>query len=257
VGNILKNNIDLSDCEIPPAKWQKLTGRPRFSASVISELVKNGDSVAYTKQEALDRAIDLAIDHAKISLKGKISSLLAKDNACITTHLLSRMVLAYKLRISFTHTSEYDFVESALCCMTKDSDGIHLTLDELLVIEVVEEELKSRKINPALLEYLDLFNQIIKSLGPEVNTANGFGYGYGTEVDLKFLKARPPNKMLIGTRQDGTWFFNNHYAGSLGIKLYSEFLNENTHAENETSTDIRSSFLMKDGTSKYKSLQRI
>ena len=175
-------------------------------------------------------------------------------------------------------------------------------MDEPLVIEVVEEELKSRNIDPSFLEYLDQFNQVVENLGTnttakgnmleplvrrclqrfngfdltnlpflkgfkalptwckglklqidEVNTANGFGYnGHGHDADLEFLKNRPANKMLIeqsGIRQDGMWFFsNNQYAGSIGIKLYSDFLNEGTHTENETSTDIRSSFLKKDGT---------
>src|SRR2546423_460584 len=67
--------------------------------------------------------------------------------------------------------------------------------------------------------------------------------------------------MLIecsGTRQDGVWFFpNNQYAGSIGIRLYSEPLRVVTHIENETSTNIRSSFLKKDGISLNPSLKRI
>ncbi|CAI2176663.1 15448_t:CDS:1 [Funneliformis geosporum] len=70
------------------------------------------------------------------------------------------------------------------------------------------------------------------------------------KLTLSFSKIA--NKMLIehsSTRQDGTWFFsNNQYAGSIGIKLYSDFLKESTHIENETFTNFQSSFLKKDGT---------
>ncbi|KAG0251728.1 hypothetical protein BG011_007425 [Mortierella polycephala] len=58
--------------------------------------------------------------------------------------------------------------------------------------------------------------------------------------------------MLIAhsvTRTDGTWFFSdNHYVGSLATELYSNQLPQNIHEENETSNDIRRSFLKKDGT---------
>jgi guanylate kinase len=312
VDNLLKKAIDLSDCEISPAKRRRLTGRPRFSANVISQLMEKNDSDTVTKQEVLDYAVDSAIDQAKDDLKSITCDLLTNDKTDnMLAHLLSRMVLAYKLRngkISFAHTKESDFVVNALCSMHTDSDGMHLIMDEPLVIEVVEKELKRRNVNP--VKYLDQLNQVIENLGPdttvkgnmlellirrclqrfngfdltnlpflkgfkalptwckglklqidEVNTANGFGYkGHGLEADLEFLKDRPANKMLIehsGIRQDGTWFFSNkQYAGSIGIKLYSEFLKENIHTENETSTDIRSSFLKKDGTSNP-SLQRI
>ncbi|CAG8649474.1 6880_t:CDS:1, partial [Paraglomus occultum] len=311
VDNLLKNAIDLSDCEIPPAKQQKLIiiGRPRFSASVIGQL---NDSNMQPKQHVFNCAVDSAINQNKKDLKIMVRSLLT-NKAFNTAHLLGRMVLAYKLhngKISFAQTSNADFVNHALCSLSEDSDDMHLIMNEPLVIDAVEEELKRSNLDPEFLEYLDQFNQVVENLGPEtpvkgnvleplirrclqrfngfdlvnlpflqgvtlptwcnglklqieaVNTANGFGYnGQGVEADLEFLKDHPANKMLIehpGTRQDGVWFFpNNQYAGSIGIKLYSDLLKEATHRENETSTDILSSFLKKDGVSQNPSLQRI
>ncbi|KAF9959339.1 hypothetical protein BGZ70_008872 [Mortierella alpina] len=73
----------------------------------------------------------------------------------------------------------------------------------------------------------------------------------GVAADLAFLTECPPNKMLIaefGTRPDGAWFFSDkRYAGSLGIKFYSNSVPQTTHYENETSSDIRACFLKKDG----------
>jgi len=170
VVNLLKKAIDLSDCEISTAKRRRLTGRPRFSASVISQLEKQ-DSDTCTKQEVLNSAIDSAIDQAKSDLKDMICDLLTNDKTGKIAHLLSRMVLAYKLhngKTSFANNTETDFVNNALCSLHKDSDEYHLIMDEPLVIEVVKEKLKSRNIDPAFLEYLDQFNQVVENLG--INT---------------------------------------------------------------------------------------
>jgi len=168
VDNLLKKAIDLSDCEIPPAKRQRLTGRPRFSANVIGHLMEKNDSDTDTKQDVLNCAIDSAIDQAKNGLKIIMCNLLTNDKTGKIAHLLSRMVLAYKLhngKVSFASILEADFVNNALCSLHNDSDGIHLIMDEPLVIEVVEEELKSRNVDPAFLEYLDKFNQVVENLG--------------------------------------------------------------------------------------------
>ncbi|KAG0177015.1 hypothetical protein DFQ28_004498, partial [Apophysomyces sp. BC1034] len=94
-----------------------------------------------------------------------------------------------------------------------------------------------------------------------INTANGFGFkGKGAWGDFEFLKERPPNKLLIeqfGTRQDGAWFFDDHYAGSIAIKLYTDPLRVSVHEENETSSDIRKSFLKKDGVNENSSLKHV
>ncbi|KAF9198853.1 hypothetical protein BGZ49_000218 [Haplosporangium sp. Z 27] len=82
----------------------------------------------------------------------------------------------------------------------------------------------------------------------EINTAEGFGYGSGVEGDLNFLVNRPTNKLLeecSGTRQDGVWFFDNEHAGSLAIKLYSSSISKEKFKENDSSSDIRLSFLSK------------
>ena len=85
-----------------------------------------------------------------------------------------------------------------------------------------------------------------------INTASGFGYTeMGLRADLAFLKDCTPNQMLIaqfGTRPDGLWFFSdNHYAGSLAIKLYSDKISKDLLQSNETSSDVRGCFLKKDG----------
>ncbi|KAG9063736.1 hypothetical protein KI688_003848 [Linnemannia hyalina] len=96
----------------------------------------------------------------------------------------------------------------------------------------------------------------------EINTAHGFGYGAdNTEADLNFLINRPSNKLLVqqsGTRQDAAWFFSdNRYAGSLAIKIYGNDIPQTDHQKNETSSDIRCSFLRADGVRMNPSLERI
>jgi len=96
----------------------------------------------------------------------------------------------------------------------------------------------------------------------EIGTAGGFGYGAeNTEADLKFLIDQPSNKLLVeksGTRRDGAWFFSdNRYAGSLAIKFYANAIPQSDHKKNETSSDIRCSFLQADGARENPSLKRI
>ncbi|KAF9405283.1 hypothetical protein BGZ76_006608, partial [Entomortierella beljakovae] len=96
----------------------------------------------------------------------------------------------------------------------------------------------------------------------DVDTADGFGYmDRGVKGDLSFLKDRPVNKMLIeqsSTRQDGVWFFSdNQYAGSIAVKLYTEPVKKSKGDENTTSSDIRLSFLQKDGEADNKNLSKI
>ncbi|KAF9432440.1 hypothetical protein BGZ76_010815 [Entomortierella beljakovae] len=89
-----------------------------------------------------------------------------------------------------------------------------------------------------------------------INIQNPTGIG----ADLKFLIERPANMMLVeqaGTRQDGAWFFDDPcYAGSLAIKLYSKSIPKAEHKSNETSSDIRLSFLKKDGARKNRNLKK-
>ncbi|KAF9152038.1 hypothetical protein DFQ26_001032, partial [Actinomortierella ambigua] len=97
----------------------------------------------------------------------------------------------------------------------------------------------------------------------DISTANGFGYkGSGVAAaDLAFLADCPPKKMLIPcsvTRPDGVWFFSDkRYAGSLAIKFYSDPFPQGLHKENETSSDIRTCFLKKDGVTVNTSLAGI
>ncbi|KAG0162860.1 hypothetical protein DFQ29_003626, partial [Apophysomyces sp. BC1021] len=220
------------------------------------------------------------------------------------------MVIASKLwngKISFENDTTVDFIQSSLCNLQGESDGVHFTIDEPLVVKVVETTLKKLGVDITYVQYLDQFNRLIEHLGVKstakgdmleplirrslqrfngwdlvnlpflrgiklprwctgrklliegINTANGFGFkGKGAWGDFEFLKERPPNKLLIeqfGTRQDGAWFFDDHYAGSIAIKLYTDPLRVSVHEENETSSDIRKSFLKKDGVNENSSLK--
>ncbi|KAG0019239.1 hypothetical protein BGZ82_000211 [Podila clonocystis] len=313
VEDVLSELVDISDCTIPHAKRRKLTGRARFSASVVREIFELHHTEPHTKQTKLDKAFDSAIDLAKSELRDKVRDLMDNDSTGDVVHLLGRMVLAYKLqggKIWFTSNGQADFMDKALCSLRMHSDGVHWLMDEPLVVEVVEEELNRSNVDPTFCEHLHQLNGIIENLGvkssakgnaleplvrqslrrfnnfyladlpflkgielptwcfgrqlhiDEINTAHGFGYGDDkTMADLKFLIDRPPDKLLVqqsGTRQDGAWFFSdNHYAGSLAIKFCSNAIPQDDHKENETSSDIRRSFLRADGTSKNPSLGKI
>ncbi|KAF8928395.1 hypothetical protein BGZ58_009679 [Dissophora ornata] len=312
VSRMLSDLVDMDDCVIPEAKRRKLEGRPRFVVDVINRLTKPSSS-GDDKQVVLENAIDRSIEHTMEGLRRGVRTILANDQGGGMTRLLSRMVLAYHLhggKISFAGKDQADFVDKALCRLRPHPDGIHFVMDEAMVVEAVEIELKASGKDPAFLSYLDQIFQVIGNLGVSstskgdafeplvrrclqrfngyrvidlpflrgvklptwcntltlqidaINTANGFGYkDSGLRADLAFLTERPPNKMLIagyGTRPDGAWFFSdNHYAGSLGIKLYGENISEVMHKKNETSSDLRSCFLCKDGSSVNKSLSVI
>ncbi|KAG9067627.1 hypothetical protein KI688_012412 [Linnemannia hyalina] len=281
--------VDMSDCEIPPAKRHKLTGRARFSIDVVERLATRCSSQD-SKQAILDDAVDKSIEHTINGLRIGVRTILESDKTNEAARLLSRMVLAYHLqdaKISFSSQLQSDFVAKALCRLQQHPDGVHLIMDEPLVVEAVEEAveegLKSSGKDPTFIEYMDQLNRLIENLGAksatkgealemlvrrslqrfngipvfqfqidEINTASGFGYkGSGVTADLAFLTACPPCKMLVarsGTRPDGVWFFpDKRYAGSLAIKFYSNDVPQLTHKENETSSDIRACFLMTDG----------
>ncbi|KAI8595212.1 hypothetical protein EDD21DRAFT_448798 [Dissophora ornata] len=78
------------------------------------------------------------------------------------------MVLAYRLqdgKISFSSDKQSDFVDKALCKLRLHPDGIHLVIDEPMVVEVVEEELKASNKDPAFVEHIDQFCRIITNFG--------------------------------------------------------------------------------------------
>jgi hypothetical protein len=78
------------------------------------------------------------------------------------------MVLAFHLqdaKISFSSQQQSDFVDKALCRLRPHSDGIHLVMDEPIVVEAVEAELKASNKDSAFLEYLDQLYQIVTNFG--------------------------------------------------------------------------------------------
>jgi hypothetical protein len=104
-----------------------------------------------------------------------VLNLLEGDKTGEIAHLLGRMVLAYKLqggRIWFASESQADFMNKALCSLQMHNDGVHWLMDEPLVVEVVEEELKRSNVDPGFLEHLRQLNGIIEHLGVK-STAKG------------------------------------------------------------------------------------
>ncbi|KFH73046.1 hypothetical protein MVEG_00271 [Podila verticillata NRRL 6337] len=282
VEDVLSDLIDVSGCTLPDVKRQKLTGRPRFSVSVVREFFEFYHTDPHTKQTKLEKAFDSVIGLAKTEPCDKMRDLLYGDRTGEVVHLLGRMVLAFKLhggKIWVAIKAQVDFINKASCSLRVHGDGAHWLMDEPFVVEVVEEELKRSNVDPDFSEHLGQLNGIIEHLGvkstvkenaleplklhiEEINTACGFGYGADdTEADLKFLIDGPSNKLLVqqpGTHQDGTWFFSdNRYADSLAIKFYSYAIPPTDHQENETSSDIRCSFLRSDGIRKNPSLKMI
>ncbi|KAF7730065.1 hypothetical protein EC973_003010 [Apophysomyces ossiformis] len=292
--DVLSEIIDISYCTLPPAKRRKLTGRARFTMGVVTELLQCPDIKSNSEQQTLDKAFDSAIETAKDGIRHSIQRLIKNDKTGEIRRLLGRMA---------------DFVDKALCSLRSEYYDFYYVMDEPLVVEVAEEELKMSNVDPVFVEYLDQFNRLIENLGvnatakgdmleplvrralqrfngfdladlpflrrirlptwcnglklqiDEINTAHGFGYNEnGIRADLEFLKARPTNKMLIeghGISHDGAWFFNNHYAGAVAIKLCTQPMAEAKHKDNENSSDIRSSFLRYHGISSNPPLEQI
>ncbi|KAF9274677.1 hypothetical protein BGZ68_000438 [Mortierella alpina] len=167
VDKILSDLVDMSGCDIPPAKRRKLTGRARFSIDVVNRLAAPC-SFQDSKQATLIDAVDQSIEHTTNSLRTGIRTILDNDITGEAARLLGRMVLAYHLqdaKISFSSNQQSDFVDKALCRLRPHSDGIHLVMDEPMVIEAVQEELKASNKDPEFSEYLDQIYRIVTNLG--------------------------------------------------------------------------------------------
>ncbi|KAG9068930.1 hypothetical protein KI688_011226 [Linnemannia hyalina] len=200
VDKILADLVDMSDCEIPPAKRRKLRGRARFSVDVVKRLATPCSSQD-SKQAALVDAVDKSIEHTTNGLRVGVRTILERDNTGEAARLLSRMVLAYHLqdaKISFSSQQQVDFVDKALCRLRPHSDDIHLILDEPMVVEAVEAELRASCKDPSFLEYMDELYRIVTNFGM-ASTSKGDGLeplvrrslqrfnGYRL-VDLPFLR---------------------------------------------------------------------
>ncbi|KAG0195298.1 hypothetical protein BGX28_001751, partial [Mortierella sp. GBA30] len=167
VNKMLSDLVDLSDCDIQPAKRRKLSGRARFSLGIINHLIATGPTQE-SKQATLDSAIDYTIEHVKRGLRHGARTILESDKSGESARLLCRMVLAYHLqdaKISFSSSKQADFVDKALCRLRPHPDGIHLTMDEPMVVEAAEEELRALGKDPSFSEYLDQIYQIVTNFG--------------------------------------------------------------------------------------------
>ncbi|KAG9071278.1 hypothetical protein KI688_008824 [Linnemannia hyalina] len=290
VDKLLSDLVDMSGCEIPPAKRYKLTGRARFSVDVVKRLASRCSSKA-SKQAILASAVDLSIEQTLTQLRAGVREILESDNTGEAARLLCRMVLAYRLsgaKISFSSQQQSDFVDKALCRLTPHPDGIHLIMDEPMVLEAVQEELKASCKDPSFVEYLDQLYQVVTNFGvastskgnalePLVRRSLQRFNGYRL-VDLPFLRgvALPTWCITLrlqidsidtakgfgytiggaradlacsSTRSDGAGFFSDSkYAGSLAVKFYSSRLEVKMQQSNDTSGDIQGCFLQADGT---------
>lgn len=172
VGKMLSGLVDLTECEIPPFKRRRLSGRPRFALGIVNYLVTTS-LTQDTKQITLDSAVDYTIEYVKRGLRDGVHTILHSDYSGEATRLLCRMVLAYRFqdgKISFSSSKQSDFVDKALCRLQPHPDGIHLIMDEPIVVEVVEEELKVLGKDPIFSEYLDQLYQVVANLGASSTT---------------------------------------------------------------------------------------
>ncbi|KAG0212245.1 hypothetical protein BGX28_006598 [Mortierella sp. GBA30] len=200
VDRILSDLTDMGDCAIPETKRRKLAGRARFSIDVVNRLTK-ASSPEDSKQAVLDNAIDKSIEHTMDGLRSGVRTILSNDPAAGLARLLCRMVLAYHLhggKISFAGKEQADFVDKALCRLQPHPDGVHLVMDEPMVVEAVEDELKATGKDPAFIEYMDQMYQIVTNFGI-TSTSKGDAFeplvrrslqrfnGYRL-VDLPFLR---------------------------------------------------------------------
>ncbi|KAF9577962.1 hypothetical protein BGW38_006509 [Lunasporangiospora selenospora] len=154
VNKMLSDLVDLSDCEIPPAKRRKLSGRARFSLGIIKRLIITNQT-QFSKQSTLDSVVDRTIEDVKHGLRDGVRTILESDKTGEAARLLGRMVLAYRLhdgKISFSSQQQSDFVNKALCRLQQHPDGVHLIMDEPIVVDAVEEELKTSGKDSAFTE---------------------------------------------------------------------------------------------------------
>ncbi|KAG0271650.1 hypothetical protein BGZ95_000502 [Linnemannia exigua] len=167
IRKMLSNLVNMSECEIPHAKRRKLSGRPRFSLGIIKHLGATSSTLD-SKQAILTRAVDKRIEDVKLDLRVGVRTILESDITGEASRLLCRMVLAnhrQEPKISFSSKEQSDFVDKALCRLQPHPDGIHLIMDEPLVVEAVEEELKFSGKDPTFIEYMDQLNRLIENLG--------------------------------------------------------------------------------------------
>ncbi|KAF9284434.1 hypothetical protein BGZ74_001737, partial [Mortierella antarctica] len=167
VTKMVSDLVEMSGCEIPPTKRRKLSGRVRFSVGIVHQLATT-DSTQGTKQTTLDKAIDHTIERVKSQLRDEVRRVLVADMTGENARLLCRMVLAYRLhgsKISFATSKTSDFVDKSLCRLQLQPDDVHLIMDEPLVAEAVEEELKASNKDPTYVEHLDQLYRIVANLG--------------------------------------------------------------------------------------------
>ncbi|KAF9432439.1 hypothetical protein BGZ76_010814 [Entomortierella beljakovae] len=166
---LLSTLLVISDSDLPPDKdLRMLTGRTRFTMSIVGRLLDEGHSKGGNKKQRLRRSFDSALGKSRNQVRKKANELLHYGANKHTVELLSRMVLSFILqagRTSFDNDSDVDLVQSTLCGLTPESDGLHYIMDEPLVINAVEAELRESNIDPEFIEYSEQFQRILENLG--------------------------------------------------------------------------------------------
>ncbi|KAG0285900.1 hypothetical protein BGZ96_009925 [Linnemannia gamsii] len=174
VNRMLSDLVDLSDVDIPLAKRHKLTGRPRFSLGIVNRLL-DANTIQETKQVILNNAVDYAIEHEMGGFQTGIRTLLEDDKSGDIARLSCRMVLAYLLQetsIWFSSSRQLGLVEKSLCRLRPDQCDIYLVMDEPMVVDAVEAELKALGKDFALIEHLDQVEKIVANFGVETSRRN-------------------------------------------------------------------------------------
>ncbi|KAJ3114904.1 hypothetical protein HK098_007129, partial [Nowakowskiella sp. JEL0407] len=90
---VLSSLLNLDDCEINVGDLRLLAGRPRFTASVINQLMELGDNPTKAKETVIAEAIERAVNKASEFIQKSVAEMLREDIRGDITILFCRMVL--------------------------------------------------------------------------------------------------------------------------------------------------------------------
>ncbi|KAF9214440.1 hypothetical protein BGZ59_003688 [Podila verticillata] len=117
VEDVTSELVDMSDCTLPHGKRRKLTGRTRFSVSVVRELFEFHHTNPHTKQTNLGKALIQRLPYQRLNCVITYDTFWTTMGPAMSHMFSARMVLAYKLqggKIWFTGDGQADFVDKAL-----------------------------------------------------------------------------------------------------------------------------------------------
>ncbi|KAG0280022.1 hypothetical protein BGZ95_011531 [Linnemannia exigua] len=261
---------------IPPAKLRMLSGRVEFSIGIIRRLA---DSTLFThessKQHTLDDAVDKTIEHLMSWFRRTVRTILEYDTTGENVQILCQMVLAYHLhegKVSFSSRQPFDLVNKGLCRLQPHHDGMHLVMDEPIVIEAVQRQLEASHEDFEFWGEMVKIERLASALDMTLATGgtaleqlirrslqrfNGYRL-----VDLPFLQGVSLPSWCDDLRLQvdeidtatGFGYTDGSKNGSGGTGADLAFMANGppnkmfTHEVVETSTDVRRFFLNKDAT---------